>query len=77
MLIDQEGGSLYHKIYDLLLRRQIASQMIYENTLKNSGGYRNILNQIVPGILAKLGNLPFVLAEPLKIADYFHWLRYF
>jgi argonaute-like protein implicated in RNA metabolism and viral defense len=30
-----------------------------------------ILNQVVPGILAKLGNLPFILAEPLKVADYF------
>lgn len=68
---DQEGGSLYHKIYDLLLRRQIASQMIYENTLRDISSYKFKLNQIVPGILAKLGNLPFVLAEPLEIADYF------
>jgi argonaute-like protein implicated in RNA metabolism and viral defense len=30
-----------------------------------------LLNQVIPGILAKLGNLPFVLAEPLGIADYF------
>ncbi|AFY32165.1 Piwi domain-containing protein [Calothrix sp. PCC 7507] len=70
---EEEGGSLYHKIYDLLLRRQIASQMIYEDTLKNPdySKYKNILNQVVPGILAKVGNLPFVLAEPLPIADYF------
>ncbi|WP_324976132.1 Piwi domain-containing protein [Nostoc sp.] len=68
---EEEGGSLYHKIYDLLLSRQIASQMIYEDTLKNPDYYKNILNQVVPGILAKLGNLPFVLAEPLEIADCF------
>ncbi|MEA5601176.1 Piwi domain-containing protein [Nostoc sp. UHCC 0252] len=68
---EEEGGSLYHKIYDLLLSRQIASQMIYEDTLKNPNYYKNILNQVVPGILAKLGNLPFVLAEPLEIADCF------
>lgn len=70
---EEEGGSLYHKIYDLLLRRQIASQMIYEDTLKNPdySKYKNILNQVVPGILAKVGNLPFVLAELLPIADYF------
>ncbi len=68
---EEEGGSLYHKIYDLLLRRQIASQMIYEDTLKNPHNYKNILHQVVPGILAKLGNLPFVLAESLPIADYF------
>ncbi len=68
---EEEGGSLYHKIYDLLLSRQIASQMIYEDTLNNPDYYKNILNQVVPGILAKLGNLPFVLAEPLEIADCF------
>ncbi|MEH2231256.1 MAG: Piwi domain-containing protein [Nostoc sp.] len=70
---EEDGGSLYHKIYDLLLSRQIASQMIYEDTLKNPNyyKYKNILNQVVPGILAKLGNLPFVLAEPLQIADCF------
>ncbi|MEH2026245.1 Piwi domain-containing protein [Nostoc sp.] len=68
---EEEGGSLYHKIYDLLLSRQIASQMIYENTLKNPDYYKDILHQVVPGILAKLGNLPFVLAEPLEIADCF------
>jgi hypothetical protein len=68
---DDDGGSLYHKIYDLLLQQQIASQMIYEDTLKNSYNYKNILQQVVPGILAKLGNIPFVLKEPLQIADNF------
>ncbi|MCY7322073.1 MAG: stem cell self-renewal protein Piwi, partial [Phormidesmis sp. CAN_BIN36] len=52
-----------------LLRRQIASQFIYEETLKTVASGQ-ILNQVVPGILAKLGNLPYVLAEPLAIADY-------
>lgn len=65
-----DGGSLYQFAYSHLLRRQIASQFIYADTLKKvqSG---QILNQVVPGILAKLGNLPFILAEPLEIADYF------
>lgn len=70
-----EGGSLYQFAYSHLLRRQIASQFIYEQTLHKiaSGQVQpgQILNQIVPGVLAKLGNLPFVLAEPLDIADYF------
>lgn len=30
-----------------------------------------VLNQVIPGVLAKLGNLPFILAEPLEVADYF------
>ncbi|NEO97428.1 MAG: stem cell self-renewal protein Piwi [Symploca sp. SIO2E9] len=68
---DQEdGGSLYHRIYSRLVRRQIASQIIYADTLTKVQS-KYILNQVIPGILAKLGNLPFVLAEELEIADYF------
>lgn len=65
-----DEGSFYHQIYSLLLNRRIASQVIYEDTLKDVD-YKHILNQVIPGILAKLGNVPFVLAEPLTIADYF------
>jgi hypothetical protein len=64
-----DAGSYYDKLYSLLLNRRIASQFIYENTLESTDS-KNIINQIVPGILAKLGNIPFVLAEPLSIADY-------
>jgi Piwi domain len=67
----QENGSLYTLISSLLLRRGIASQVIYEQTAIDSSNHSNILNQVVPGILAKLGNLPFILAEPLEIADGF------
>jgi len=51
------------------LRRGIASQVIYADTLESVDS-RNILNSVIPGILGKLGNLPFVLAQPLEIADY-------
>ncbi|AFY55098.1 uncharacterized protein containing piwi/argonaute domain [Rivularia sp. PCC 7116] len=67
---DDTGDSLYSLVYSRLLRRGIASQVIYEDTLKKVQ-VNNILNQVIPGILAKLGNLPYVLAEPLKIADFF------
>ncbi|MEG3439048.1 Piwi domain-containing protein [Pannus brasiliensis CCIBt3594] len=62
-------GSLYNRIYSHLLYRRVASQFIYEDTLQQN--QRFVLNQIIPGILAKLGNLPFVLAKPLEIADSF------
>lgn len=64
------GGSLYQRVYAQLLRRGIASQVIYEGTLSKVD-HKQILNQVIPGILAKLGNLPFILVEPLEIADYF------
>lgn len=63
--------SFYSLISSRLLRREIGSQVIYEETLKNTSTYGHILNQVIPGILAKLGNLPFILAEPLAIADCF------
>jgi argonaute-like protein implicated in RNA metabolism and viral defense len=66
---DSDGDSIYAWVFSRLLRRKIASQMIYENTLREELQY--VLNQVVPGVLAKLGNLPFVLGEPLSIADYF------
>ena len=66
-----EDGSFYTFISSRLLRRGIASQVIYEETLQDAKNYGNILNQVIPGILAKLGNLPFILTESLKIADYF------
>lgn len=65
-----EEGSFYSWVYSRLLRREIASQIIYEDTLRQVES-KYLLNQVIPGILAKLGNLPFVLAEPLEIADYF------
>lgn len=69
---DEESEiSLYNWVYSRLLRRQIASQIIYEDTLKNPSQYGYILNQVVIGILAKLGNLPFILAEKLPVIDKF------
>ncbi|MDF0553407.1 Piwi domain-containing protein [Kamptonema sp. UHCC 0994] len=68
---NSDDGSFYSLISSRLLRRGLSSQVIYEDTLKDTNNYDNILNQVIPGILAKLGNLPFILAEPLGIADYF------
>ncbi len=67
---DDDSGSLYHRIYSKLLRRQIASQFIYEDTLRGVES-RHILNQVMLGVLAKLGNIPFVLTDPLQVADVF------
>jgi len=68
---NSEDGSFYAFISSRLLRRGIASQVIYEDTLKDANNHGNILNQVIPGLLAKLGNLPFVLDQPLELADYF------
>lgn len=66
---DSDAGSLYHRLYDKLLKRGISSQFIYEKTMQTNPAF--ILNQVIPGVLGKLGHTPFILAEPLEIADYF------
>ncbi len=66
---EEDERGFYGQIYSEVLKHGIASQFIRENTLKKTEA-NFILSQVIPGILAKLGNLPFVLAEPITIADY-------
>lgn len=64
--------SLYTRIYSTTLRRKIPTQFIYENTILRNSSEKNLrylLNQLIPGILAKLGNIPYVLKETLNLAD--------
>jgi hypothetical protein len=67
---EDDNGSLYHRIYAKLLKRGIATQFVYEKNLRDVDA-RYILNQVMPGVFGKLGHIPFVLAEPLAIADVF------
>ncbi|MDJ1183546.1 Piwi domain-containing protein [Roseofilum casamattae] len=66
-----DEGSLYMWLYSRLVRRQIPTQIMREDTLNNPNDYPFIINQVALGILTKLGNLLFILAEPLEIADCF------
>jgi Piwi domain len=68
---EDDNGSLYHRIYAKLLKRGIATQFIYEKNLRAVNATSYVLNQVMPGLLGKLGHIPFVLAEPLVIADVF------
>ena len=60
-------GSYYHHISQQLLKQGIPSQMVTVENMNNS----YIINNLVLGILAKLGNLPFVLTDPLRVANVF------
>ncbi len=48
---NDDGGSLYQLAYSQLLRRRIASQVVYADTLERVE-HNQILNQVIPGILA-------------------------
>ena len=71
---EDKGDVLYEsaKKYLYRLNQDIASQVIYSKTVSNAGrNFQNITNNIALGMLAKLGNIPYVLKEPIKIADIF------
>jgi hypothetical protein len=59
------GGDGYNNFKSLTVGRGIPSQVVHRLTLVN----RYALPNIVLGVLAKTGHIPFVLAEPLPYAD--------
>lgn len=61
---DDQSAS-YDYVHSLTLGKGITLQSLYESTMNNP----EAMGQIIMGILAKTGNTPFVLAEPLQSAD--------
>jgi hypothetical protein len=69
---EHQEGSFYSFISRKILSEGKATQVIYQDTITNANNdFGNILNNIIPGILAKLGNLPYILSKSIEIADYF------
>ena len=64
-LPDDEEWTLYDDFKDLTLQRNLQSQIIVSKNVNNP----YIINNVVLGILAKTGNIPYVLAEPITYAD--------
>jgi hypothetical protein len=62
---DEEDTSVYLNLKSLTVNRGLASQVVYASTLDK----RYAMANIVLGVLGKIGNIPFVLAEPLPYAD--------
>ncbi len=61
----EEEHDAYYHLKSLCIRDNIQSQVVTTNTLGNKWA----LGNIVMGILAKVGNIPYVLAKPLDFAD--------
>lgn len=62
----EEDLSSYFHIKSLTIAQDIASQVVYKSTLKKTS---SALANIVLGILSKVGNIPFILGQPLSYAD--------
>lgn len=61
-----EEDANYAALKSMTLGKGIASHAIYESTLNNPAA----MPLVIMGVLAKCGNIPFALAEPLEYADY-------
>jgi hypothetical protein len=62
---EDDETDLYHTLKSYLIGHNIQSQFIYESTLDKSYA----LSNIVLGIIAKTGNVPYVLEQALPYAD--------
>lgn len=63
---EEEGEwGIYHHFKSLTIGMGIPSQVVSQSTMSNSYALANI----ALGMLSKIGNIPFVLADPLPYAD--------
>ena len=62
---DDEEWTLYDHFKDLTLKQNLQSQVIQRQNVDN----QYIIDNVVLGILAKTGNVPYVLADPITYAD--------
>lgn len=63
---DEEGEwGVYHHFKSLTIGMGIPSQVVSQSTMSNQYALANI----ALGMLSKIGNIPFVLADPLPYAD--------
>ncbi|ANV85356.1 hypothetical protein AWQ21_13885 [Picosynechococcus sp. PCC 7003] len=62
----EDGRTLYDDLKQTFLKYNLQSQMLQEKTLTTSFATKNI----VLGVLAKIGSVPYILQEPLTYTDF-------
>lgn len=62
---DTEEWTLYDEFKHLTLKKDLQSQVVQSDKVDNP----YIIENVTLGILAKTGNIPYVLAEPINYAD--------
>ena len=70
ILAEGQNRDTIYEIFKSVLFNQgiLESQFVFEHTIQN---FRYALANVTLGILAKTGNIPYILAEPLEFADFF------
>ncbi len=62
---DEDDWGVYHNLKSTTIGRGIPSQVVYKSTARRKYAFANI----VLGMLAKTGSIPYTLAKPLPYAD--------
>ncbi|MEM5811104.1 MAG: Piwi domain-containing protein [Candidatus Aenigmatarchaeota archaeon] len=63
---DEDENYAYFNVKSLTINRGFASQVVYKSTLEK---VNYALDNVILGILSKVGNIPFILDKPLPYAD--------
>lgn len=67
--LDQDEWGPYYDFKSLMMRLRMPSQVLDANTLKNTRNLSFVMQNVALGMLAKMGNIPYILANPLDYAD--------
>lgn len=72
---EDRENDLYHHLKEITVRNGIQSQVINQITItgtdkQGNPRYQWAMGNIVLGILAKTGNIPYILEKPLEFADF-------
>lgn len=66
---DEDEWGPYYDFKSLMMGMGMPSQVIDAKTLNNTRGLPYVMQNIAFGMLAKMGNIPYVLANPMDYAD--------
>jgi hypothetical protein len=66
---DEDEWGPYYDFKSLMMSAGMASQVLDAKTLTNTKGLPFVMQNVAFGMLAKMGNIPYVLANPMDYAD--------
>ena len=66
---DEDEWGPYYDFKSLMMSAGIPSQVLDEKTITNIKGLPFVMQNVAFGMLAKMGNVPYVLANPMDYAD--------
>lgn len=67
--LDEDDWGPYFDFKSLMMQLEIPSQVIDQNTLRNAKSLPYVMQNVAFGISAKVGNIPYVLANQIDYAD--------